>query len=160
MLPLGLLFGLGFDTASEVALLGISATQAAQGVAIWSIMVFPALFAAGMSLIDTTDGVLMLGAYDWAFVNPIRKLHYNMVITAVSVLVALLVGGIEGFGLIADQFGLAGTFWSGIGLVNDHADRLGAGIIALFILAWIGAALAYRYAASDTARTSSSPLNR
>ena len=69
MFPLGFLFGLGFDTATEVALLGISATQAAQGVSIWSIMVFPALFAAGMSLIDTTDGVLMLGAYDWAFVE-------------------------------------------------------------------------------------------
>lgn len=81
MLPLGFLFGLGFDTATEVALLGISATQAGQGVSIWSIMVFPALFAAGMSLIDTTDGVLMLGAYNWAFVKPVRKLYYNLTIT-------------------------------------------------------------------------------
>ena len=98
MLPLGFLFGLGFDTATEVALLGISATQAGQGMSIWSIMVFPALFAAGMSLIDTTDGVLMLGAYNWAFVKPMRKLYYNLVITAVSVVVAVLIGGIEGLG--------------------------------------------------------------
>ena len=94
MLPLGFLFGLGFDTATEVALLGISATQAGQGVSVWSIMVFPALFAAGMSLIDTTDGILMLGAYNWAFVKPMRKLYYNLVITAVSVVVAVLIGGI------------------------------------------------------------------
>jgi len=96
MLPLGFLFGLGFDTATEVGLLGISATQAGQGTSIWSIMVFPALFAAGMSLIDTTDGVLMRGAYNWAFVRPIRKLYYNLVITAVSVVVAVLIGGIDG----------------------------------------------------------------
>ena len=82
------------------------ATQAGQGMSIWSIMVFPALFAAGMSLIDTTDGVLMLGAYNWAFVKPIRKLYYNLVITAVSVVVAVLIGGIEGLGLIGDQLGL------------------------------------------------------
>ena len=103
MFPLGFLFGLGFDTATEVALLGISATQAAKGVSIWSIMVFPALFAAGMSLIDTTDGILMLGAYDWAFVKPIRKLYYNMTITLVSVVVAVLIGGIEALGLVGDQ---------------------------------------------------------
>jgi len=103
MFPLGFLFGLGFDTATEVAVLGISATQAAQGVSIWSIMVFPALFAAGMSLIDTTDGILMLGAYDWAFVKPMRKLYYNLTITAVSVVVAVLVGGIEALGLLVPR---------------------------------------------------------
>ena len=110
MFPLGFLFGLGFDTATEVALLGISATQAAQGVSVWSIMVFPALFAAGMSLIDTTDGVLMLGAYNWAFVKPIRKLYYNLTITFVSVVVAFLIGGIEALGLVADQLSLSGWF--------------------------------------------------
>ena len=108
MFPLGFLFGLGFDTATEVALLGISATQAAKGVSIWSIMVFPALFAAGMSLIDTTDGILMLGAYDWAFVKPIRKLYYNLTITSVSVVVAVLIGGIEALGLLGDQLQLSG----------------------------------------------------
>ena len=78
MLPLGFLFGLGFDTATEISLLGIAATEAAKGVSVSAIMVFPALFAAGMSLVDTTDGVLMLHAYDWAFVKPIRKLYYNL----------------------------------------------------------------------------------
>lgn len=82
MYPLGVLFGLGFDTATEVGLLGISANQAAQGLSIWSILLFPALFTAGMSLIDTTDGILMLGAYGWAYVKPIRKLYYNMTITS------------------------------------------------------------------------------
>ena len=89
MLAIGFLFGLGFDTATEVALFGISSAQAANGMSFGSIMVFPALFTAGMSLVDTTDGVLMLGAYGWAFMKPIRKLYYNMTITAVSVVVAV-----------------------------------------------------------------------
>ena len=95
MLAIGFLFGLGFDTATEVALFGISSAQAANGMSFSSIMVFPALFTAGMSLVDTTDGVLMLGAYGWAFMKPIRKLYYNMTITAVSVIVAVLIGGLE-----------------------------------------------------------------
>ena len=81
MYPLGLLFGLGFDTATEIGVLGISAAEASKGLSLWSILVFPALFAAGMSLVDTTDNILMLGAYGWAFVKPIRKLYYNMTIT-------------------------------------------------------------------------------
>ena len=88
MYPIGFLFGLGFDTATEIGLLGISATQAAQGMSLWTILVFPALFTAGMALVDTTDSVLMVGAYGWAFVNPIRKLWYNLTITAASVVVA------------------------------------------------------------------------
>ena len=100
MYPLGFLFGLGFDTATEIGVLGIAAAQASKGLPIWSIMVFPALFTAGMSLIDTTDGVLMLGAYGWAFTKPIRKLYYNLTITFVSVLVAVLIGGIEALGLV------------------------------------------------------------
>ncbi len=113
MFPIGFLFGLGFDTATEVALFGISAVQATNGASLATIMVFPALFAAGMTLIDTTDGVLMLGAYGWAFMKPIRKLYYNMTITAVSVVVALVVGGLETLNLIGDQLGLAdgGGFW-------------------------------------------------
>lgn len=149
MLPLGFLFGLGFDTATEVALLGISATQAGLGLSLWSIMVFPALFAAGMSLIDTTDGVLMLGAYNWAFVKPMRKLYYNLVITAVSVVVAVLIGGIEGLGLIGDQLGLEGPFWGGIGALNDNFSGLGFVIIGVFILAWIVSLIIYRYARLD-----------
>jgi high-affinity nickel-transport protein len=149
MFPLGFLFGLGFDTATEVALLGISATQAAKGISIWSIMVFPALFAAGMSLIDTTDGVLMLGAYNWAFVKPIRKLYYNLTITFVSVVVAVLIGGIEALGLIGDQLALSGWFWDGIGALNDNFNSLGFIIIGLFIVAWVGSVIVYRYKRLD-----------
>ena len=144
MYPLGFLFGLGFDTATEVGLLGISAAQASQGLSIWSILVFPALFTAGMSLVDTTDSILMLGAYGWAFVKPIRKLYYNMTITFVSVLVALLVGGIEALGLIGDQFGLKGPFWDGISALNDNFGIIGYLIIAVFVLSWIASALIYR----------------
>ena len=143
MLPLGFLFGLGFDTATEVALLGISATQAGEGMSIWSIMVFPALFAASMSLVDTTDGVLMLGAYNWAFVKPMRKLYYNLVITAVSVVVAMLIGGIEGLGLTT------AVFWNGVGTLNDNFNSIGFVIIGVFIFAWVASLIIYRYARLD-----------
>jgi len=93
--PLGLLFGLGFDTATEVGLLGVSAGQAAQGLSIWSILVFPALFTAGMSLMDTTDSTVMVGTYGWAFVNPIRKLYYNMTITFASIVAAIAVAALR-----------------------------------------------------------------
>src|SRR5258706_8227967 len=108
MYPLGLLFGLGFDTATEIGLLGISAAEASKGLSVWSILVFPALFTAGMSLVDTIDSILMLGAYGWAFVKSIPKLFYHMTITAVSVVVALLLGGIEALSLISDQLNLQG----------------------------------------------------
>ena len=136
MFPLGLLFGLGFDTATEVAMFGVSAAQATKGVPFAAILVFPFLFAAGMSLIDTTDGVMMLGAYDWAFVKPMRKLYYNMTITLVSVVVAVLIGGIEALGLVVDQLDLKGTVWDGIGTLNDNFNTLGFIIIGVFALAW------------------------
>jgi len=137
MFPLGFLFGLGFDTATEVAMFGVSAAQAAKGVPIISIMVFPFLFAAGMSLVDTTDGVMMLGAYDWAFVKPMRKLYYNMTITLVSIVVAVLIGGIEALGLIGDQLKLSGGFWEAIGALNDNFNNLGFAIIGVFVAAWV-----------------------
>lgn len=149
MFPLGFLFGLGFGTATEVALLGISATQSAEGASIWSIMVFPALFAAGMSLIDTTDGIIMLGAYNWAFVKPMRKLYYNLTITLVSVVVAIVIGGIEALGLIGEQLRLSGWFWDGIEALNDNFNNLGFVIIAVFIAAWIGSVVIYRYKGLD-----------
>jgi high-affinity nickel-transport protein len=149
MLPLGFLFGLGFETATEIALLGISATEAGRGTSVWSIMAFPALFAAGMSLIDTTDGILMLGAYNWAFVKPMRKLYYNLVITAVSVVVALLIGGIEGLGLIGNQLGLKGRFWDGVGALNASFNELGFAIVGVFIVAWLASWVIYRYAHID-----------
>jgi nickel/cobalt transporter (NiCoT) family protein len=149
MYPLGLLFGLGFDTASEIGLLGISAAQASKGLPIWSIMVFPALFTAGMSLVDTTDGVLMLGAYGWAFTKPIRKLYYNLTITCVSVLVAVLVGGIEALGLLADRFSLEGPFWDFINSLNDHFGSLGYVIIAIFVVSWLVSIAVYRLGQFD-----------
>jgi high-affinity nickel-transport protein len=150
MLPLGFLFGLGFDTATEISLLGISATQAAQGLSIWVVLVFPVLFAAGMSLVDTTDGILMLGAYQWAFIRPIRKLYYNLTITLVSVIVAMLIGGIEALGLLADQLELKGRFWEAMGMLNDNFSNLGFIIIGVFILAWLISFLIYRFKGYDS----------
>jgi high-affinity nickel-transport protein len=149
MFPLGFLFGLGFDTATEVGLLGISAAEAAKGVSIWSILVFPVLFTAGMSLVDSTDGVVMTGAYGWAFVKPIRKLYYNLTITFVSVVVAVVIGGIEALGLIGDQLQLDGWFWDGIGSLNDNFGTLGYAIVALFIVSWIISTLIYRFKRYD-----------
>jgi len=149
MLPLGFLFGLGFDTATEVSLLGISASQAAQGLSIGVVLVFPVLFAAGMSLVDTTDGILMLGAYDWAFVRPIRKLYYNLTITLVSVAVAVLIGGIETLGLLARHFDLHGGFWRVIGSLNDHFNHLGFVIIGVFVFAWAASFVVYRFNGYD-----------
>lgn len=136
MFPLGFLFGLGFDTATEIGMFGVSAAQAAKGVPIQAILVLPVLFAAGMSLVDTTDGVMMLGAYEWAFVKPLRKLYYNMTITLVSVAVALLIGGIEALGLIGEKLSLSGRFWDGIGAINDNFNNLGFAIIGIFVVAW------------------------
>lgn len=147
--PLGFLFGLGFDTATEIALLGISATQAAQGLSPWSIMVFPLLFSAGMSLVDTLDGHLMLGAYGWAYMKPIRKIYYNMSITLVSVVVAVIIGSIEALGLIADQLELKGNFWAFIGSLNDSFGMLGYIIIGIFIASWAASVLLYRLKGFD-----------
>jgi high-affinity nickel-transport protein len=157
MFPLGFLFGLGFDTATEVALLGLSATQAAKGVPIWTIMLFPALFAAGMALIDTTDGILMLGAYEWAFVKPIRKLYYNLIITLLAVVIAVVIGGIEALGLMKDQLNLSGGLWSVVGMLNDNFNNIGFIIIGVFIVAWIGSVVVYRYMGYDELETSREP---
>ena len=149
MYPLGLLFGLGFDTATEIGVLGISAAEASKGLSLWSILVFPVLFAAGMSLIDTTDNILMLGAYGWAFVKPIRKLYYNMTITSVSVIVALIVGGIEALGLLAGHFHLSGTFWEMVRRLNDNFGTLGYCIIGIFVLSWIVSIAIYKWQRLD-----------
>ncbi len=144
MFPIGVLFGLGFDTATEVGLLGISANSAAQGMPVWSIMLFPALFTAGMTLVDTTDGILMIGAYGWAFLNPIRKLYYNMTITFVSVVIALLVGSIEVLGLVGDEFKFKGFFWDWIGSLNDNFGVIGYLIIGIFVMSWILSTIFYK----------------
>src|SRR5262249_28986976 len=133
MYAIGFLFGLGFDTATEIGLLGISAMQAAQGMSFWNILVFPALFTAGMSLVDTTDSIAMVGAYGWAFLHPIRKLWYNLTITATSVVVAVFIGGIEALGLVGDRLGLEGGFWSIVGGLNDNLTNFGFAIVGVFI---------------------------
>src|SRR5205807_9322225 len=137
MYPLGLLFALGFDTATEVGLLGISAAQTAQGLSWWSALIFPALFTAGMALLDATDGVLMVGAYGWAFTNPVRKLWYNLTITAVSVLVALLIGGIEALSVMADALGLGGSFWTALADLSESLGAAGFILIGFCIVSWI-----------------------
>lgn len=149
LFPVGMLFGFGFDTATEVALFGLSATQAADGASLASLLVFPALFTAGMSLVDTADGVLMLGAYGWAFMKPVRKIYYNLTITAVSALVALAIGGIETLGMIADHYELHGAFWDSIGALNENFGLLGYGIIGLFATSWLISIIIYRLKGFD-----------
>jgi high-affinity nickel-transport protein len=149
MYPLGLLFGLGFDTATEIGLLGISAAEASRGLSLASILVFPVLFAAGMSLVDSTDNVLMLGAYGWAYAKPIRKLYYNLTITAVSVAVALAVGGIEALGLLVGKLHLTGGLWDWVGRLNDNFGVLGYCIVALFAGSWILSVAIYKWRRFD-----------
>jgi high-affinity nickel-transport protein len=143
--PIGVLFGLGFDTATEVGLLAISGAEAARGVSVWQVMVFPALFTAGMALVDTADSTLMVGAYGWAALDPLRKLWYNLTITAASVLVAVLIGGLELLGLIGDQLGLAGGVWAVVADLNDDMANFGFVVVALFALSWLVSAAIYRW---------------
>ncbi len=149
MYPLGLLFGLGFDTATEIGLLGISAAEVTKGLSLWSILVFPALFTAGMTLIDTTDNVLMLGAYSWALTKPVRKLYYNITITFVSVVIAFAVGGIEALGLLAGQFHLTGSFWTLVARLNHHFGMLGYIIIVFFAASWVVSVAIYKWRRFD-----------
>lgn len=149
MYLVGFLFGLGFDTATEVGLLGISAASAGHGMNMWSIMLFPALFAAGMVLIDSIDNFVMVGAYGWAFSKPIRKLYYNMTITAISVIIAVFIGGIEALGLIADKLQLTGVIWDNIAALNDHLGEMGYWIIGVFILCWLLSMVNYRLQGYD-----------
>jgi high-affinity nickel-transport protein len=144
----GFLFGLGFDTATEIALLGIAATQAAHQASIWSIMVFPLLFTSGMCLLDTADGVVMLGAYGWAFVKPVRKLFYNMTITLVSFLIALLIGSLEAVNVLASKFHLDTGVWA---FLKDLGDNrlLGYAIIGLMMASWLASIVVYRLARFD-----------
>jgi nickel/cobalt transporter (NiCoT) family protein len=153
MYPIGFLFGLGFDTATEIGLLGISATQAAQGTSFWTILVFPALFTAGMSLMDTTDSVLMTRAYGWAFINPIRKLWYNLTITAASVVVALFIGGIEALGLIGGKLGLDGGLWGLVSDLNDNLTNFGLVVVGIFLASWLISGLIYRIKGYDRLQT-------
>lgn len=143
MYPLGLLFGLGFDTASEVGLLALTAGVATGKVSFWAVISLPLLFAAGMSLMDTTDGALMSKAYGWAFSSPLRKIWYNITTTGLSVAVALLIGSIEILQVLSRRLGWKGTFFE---FLNDKLDFgvLGYIIVGMFLLAWIGSVLLWK----------------
>jgi len=149
MFPIGFLFGLGFDTATEITLFTVAATQASGGMSFATVMIFPAMFTAGMTLVDTTDSVLMVGAYGWAFLNPIRKIWYNLTITAISVLVASLIGGIEALGLIGGKLGLEGSFWDTVGKLNGGLANFGYLVIGIFIASWAVSYLIYRWQGFD-----------
>jgi nickel/cobalt transporter (NiCoT) family protein len=145
MFPIGLLFGLGFDTATEISLFTVAAGQASGGLSFDTVMIFPALFTAGMTLVDTTDSVLMVGAYGWAFLNPIRKIWYNLTITAISVVVALLIGGIEALGLLASKLQLEGVFWDAVTGLNESLASFGYLVVAVFLVSWALSFAIYRW---------------
>lgn len=151
MYLVGFLFGLGFDTATEIGLLGISAAQAAQGTSFSTTLIFPALFAAGMSLMDTTDSVVMTGAYGWAFDDPLKKLWYNLVMTAMSVVVAIFIGGVEALGLLGDKLGLENGVWRLIQRLNDNLADFGLAIAGILIASWILSVIVYRMKSSAEA---------
>lgn len=144
MYPLGFLFGLGFDTATAIGLFAMTAATAPDGVSLSTVMVFPVIFAAGMALADAADGTLMLGAYEWAYVDPDRKLFYNLTITATSAFVALVIGAIQVLGLVAEKLDLTGGAWDLLGAVRERFDVLGFLIVALFVVAWAAAAIVYK----------------
>jgi nickel/cobalt transporter (NiCoT) family protein len=143
MYPVGLLFGLGFDTATEVSLLVLAGGAAAFALPWYAILTLPILFAAGMSLLDTIDGCFMNFAYGWAFSKPVRKVYYNITITGLSVAVALIIGTIELTGVLADKLGIDSGPLSVIG--NLDLNHVGYGIVALFVLTWVLALLIWKY---------------
>ena len=143
MYPVGVLFGLGFDTATEVSLLVLAGGAAASTLPWYAILVLPVLFAAGMSLLDTIDGCFMNFAYGWAFSKPVRKVYYNITITGLSVAVALIIGGIELLGILAEKAGLTGAFWDWIAGID--LNYVGYAIVALFFVTWIVAIAIWRF---------------
>ncbi len=143
MYPLGLLFGLGFDTATEIALLVLAGSSAASGLPWYAILCLPVLFTAGMCLLDTIDGSFMNFAYGWAFSNPVRKIYYNITVTGLSVAVALLIGTVELLGLFADQLGWRGGVWDWIAGLD--LNTVGFVVVGMFVLTWAVALLVWRY---------------
>jgi nickel/cobalt transporter (NiCoT) family protein len=142
MYPLGLLFGLGFDTASEIGLLALTAGAAGGQTPLPAILALPIVFAAGMSLVDTADGVFMCRAYAWAFSDPVRKVFYNLTVTGLSVAVALMIGTIELGGVMAERLGLNGGFWSTLGGLDF--ELIGYLIVGLFVATWLASLLAWK----------------
>jgi high-affinity nickel-transport protein len=140
--PVGVLFGLGFDTASEVALIAIAVGVGITGFPLWAVLVLPLMFLCGMVLVDTTDAVAMRFVYGWAFLKPIRKVYYNLTITIISVLIAFAVGGVELLQVLSGELRLEGGFWDALNALDF--ETLGLGIIVLFFVAWIVAYAIYR----------------
>jgi len=143
MYPIGFLFGLGFDTATEIALLVLAGTAVAGGLPFYAILSLPILFAAGMSLFDTADGCFMNFAYDWAFARPVRKVYYNLTITGLSVFVAVFIGAVELLGLLAQDSGLNGSFWAF--LEDFNINTAGLFIVGVFVLTWIVALAVWHF---------------
>jgi nickel/cobalt transporter (NiCoT) family protein len=143
MYPIGILFGLGFDTATEVALLVLAGSAVVGGLPFYAILSLPILFAAGMSLFDTIDGCFMNFAYDWAFSKPIRKVYYNITITGLSVFVAFFIGTIEILGLIGQEENLGGSFWHFFQTFN--LNTAGFFIVGVFVVTWVVALLIWRF---------------
>jgi high-affinity nickel-transport protein len=140
--PIGVLFGLGFDTATEVLIIGLAVVVAGSGIPLWAVLFLPLLFACGMVLADTTDGFAMRYAYGWAFNHPIRKIFYNLTLTVISVLVAFAIGGVELLQVVSGELGWGGPFWGWLDHLNFEA--LGIGIVVLFIGSWAIAMTIYR----------------
>ena len=140
--PVGVLFGLGFDTATEVLLIGLAVGAAYSGISVWAVLFLPALFTCGMVLSDTTDGVSMRYAYGWAFSHPIRKVFYNLTLTVISVLVAFVIGGVELLQVLSGELGWGGPFWDM--LHNLDFETLGIAVVVLFLGCWAIALAIYR----------------
>ncbi len=149
MYPVGLLFGLGFDTATEVGLLVMSGTAVASGLPFWAILSLPLLFAGGMCLFDTADGCFMNFAYGWAFSRPVRKVYYNLVVTGLSITVAFAIGTIELFGLLGTELGLHGPFWAT--LAGFNINSAGFIVVGLFVVTWLVAIVVWRRADFESA---------
>jgi high-affinity nickel-transport protein len=146
--PIGVLFGLGFDTASEVALIAISVgVGVSSSIPVWMILVLPFMFTCGMVLVDTTDGVTMRLAYGWAFLNPLRKIYYNLTVTVISVLVALAIGSAELIQVVAAELNLTGSIWNWLN--NLDFETLGYGIIVIFLVTWIISVGLWKYKRYD-----------
>jgi high-affinity nickel-transport protein len=159
MYPVGFLFGLGFDTATEIGLFVLAGSVGTYHVPFYAAFLLPLMFTAGMTLMDTTDSIMMLGAYGWAFVKPIRKLFYNMTITLISVLVALVIGGVETLSIVQGQLNLGGPFWSFIANITSGGNFgwVGVSIISIFVVSWLLSTVIYRINRYDTIEVKRTP---
>ena len=156
MYPIGFLFGLGFDTATEVALLVLAGTAVVGGLPFYAILSLPILFAAGMSLFDTADGCFMNFAYDWAFAKPVRKVYYNLTITGLSIFVAVFIGAVELLGLLAQDTSLNGSFWSFMQTFN--INTAGLFVVGVFVVTWIVALCVWHFGRIEQKWESGRPL--